>query len=61
MAAVAALPGAQKTASVSGLCSAFQARACSRAPLPTTRTFIPGDAFPGYSHSMVDGGFEETS
>src|SRR5256886_1203005 len=37
---VAALPGAQKTVSVSGLCSAFQVSACSRAPPPTTRTFM---------------------
>src|SRR5207237_9114051 len=40
IAPVAALPGAQNTASVSGLWSAFQVSACSRAPPPTMRTFM---------------------
>src|SRR2546428_2835500 len=44
IAPVAALPGAQNTVSVSGLCSAFQVSACSRPPPPTMRTFI--DLFP---------------
>src|SRR5438034_2031372 len=41
IAPLAAFPGAQNTVSVSGLCSAFQVSACSRAPLPTMRTFTP--------------------
>src|SRR5437868_5087353 len=41
IAPMAALPGAQNTVRVSGLCRAFQVSACSRAPLPTTRTFTP--------------------
>ena len=35
-----ALPGATNTRSARGLCPIFQARACSRPPLPTMRTFI---------------------
>src|SRR5215207_9041313 len=38
--AVPALPGATKTRPARGLCLSFQASACSRPPLPTTRTFI---------------------
>src|SRR5690606_30658689 len=38
MAAVPAFPGATNRASTSGLWRSFQARACSRAPLPTTIT-----------------------
>ena len=34
-----ALPGAQKTAVTRGDCFSFQQRACSRPPLPITRTF----------------------
>src|SRR5438067_1578315 len=34
------LPGAQKTRSTSSDCTHFHTRACSRAPEPTTRTFI---------------------
>ncbi len=44
---VPALPGATKTRSARGLCEIFQARACSRPPLPTMRTFmcqIPGES-----------------
>src|SRR3954447_3264983 len=37
--AVPALPGAQKTAWTRGDCFNFQQRACSRPPLPITRTF----------------------
>ena len=36
---VPALPGAQKTSATAGLCANFQARACSRPPLPITNTF----------------------
>ena len=35
-----ALPGATKTRSARGLWAIFQARACSRPPLPTIRMFI---------------------
>ena len=38
--AVPALPGATNTRSRGGLCSSFQASACSRPPLPMIRTFI---------------------
>src|SRR2546425_4059522 len=59
IAPVAALPGAQNTVSVSGLCSAFQVSACSRAPPPTMRTFIaqnpPGDLFPFDSRRRLRG------
>jgi len=36
---VPAFPGAQKMRSASGDCASFRTRACSRPPLPTTRTF----------------------
>ena len=39
-AAVPAFPGAQKSSVTRGLWRIFQARACSRPPFPTTRTFI---------------------
>src|SRR3954466_5637897 len=38
--AVPALPGAQKICCTSGDCLSFQASACSRPPLPTTRILI---------------------
>ena len=38
--AVPPLPGATKTVCTLGLPANFQASACSRPPLPTTRTFI---------------------
>src|SRR6266571_116328 len=39
--AMPTLPGAQYNSLTAGLPRSFQQRACSRAPLPTTRTFIP--------------------
>src|SRR5438105_3215937 len=63
IAPVAALPGAQNTASVSGLWSAFQVSACSRAPPPTMRTFMGLLPFDGRGrlrgdvvHDAIDAG-----
>ena len=38
-AAIAALPGAACKVARSGLCAIFQTSACSRPPLPTSKTF----------------------
>jgi hypothetical protein len=38
--AVPALPGATKTFATRESCATFQARACSRPPLPMIKTFI---------------------
>jgi len=38
--AVPALPGATITSRTRGDCASFQAKACSRPPLPITSTFI---------------------
>ena len=46
-AAVPGLPGAQKIAFARGESDNFQAKACSRPPLPTTKTFIAALAFLG--------------
>ena len=58
--AVPALPGAQTTAVTRGDCFSFQHRACSRPPLPTTRTFnapTPGTApDPFRLHDNLSGG-----
>src|SRR5437762_10016501 len=55
IAPLAALPGAQNTVSVSGLCSAFQVSACSRAPLPTMRTFMARNPPPRPSPARGEG------
>ena len=49
--AVPALPGAQNTFPARGDCRSFHTSACSRPPLPITRTFIMGAASVRWSGS----------
>src|SRR5258708_1222806 len=54
--AIPALPGAQYTSSTRGLWRIFRRRACSRPPLPTTRTFTGGGQRGGAVPVRGDGG-----